>query len=59
MNRKCKFCRDGLIDDEKHLILVCEIFKIKRQGFSNCLNVLNPNFGNMPNDKYYPLVEGW
>ena len=46
-DRKCKYCRDRLIDDEKHFILVCEIFKIKLECFSNRLNVLNPNFGNM------------
>ena len=47
LDRKCKCCKDGLIDDEKHFILVCEIFKIKRQCFLNRFNVLNPNFGIM------------
>ena len=45
--RKCKYCRNWLIGDEKYFILVCEIFKIKRQCFLNRLNVLNPNGGNM------------
>ena len=47
LDRKCKYCRNGLIDDEKHFIHDYEIFKIKRQCFLNWLNVLNPNFGNM------------
>ena len=47
LDSKCKYCIDGLIADEKHFILVCEMFKIKQQCFLNRLIVLNPNFGNM------------
>ena len=47
LETKYYYFRDGLIDVEKHLILVCEIFKIKRQFFLNRLNMLNPNFGYM------------
>ena len=46
-DRKCKFCKDGSIDDEEHFILFCEIFKLKRQCFMSRLKVLNPKFESM------------
>ena len=45
VDRKCKYCKEGVIDDEQHFILFCDTFKIKRQCFMNRLNVLNQNFG--------------
>ena len=51
MERKCIYCKDNLIDDEKHFILFCKTFQIKRQCFSSRLNVLNPKFNEMTNEE--------
>ena len=45
--RNCKYCKDGLLDDERHFILFCDTFKIKRQCFMGRLNVLFPDFVSM------------
>ena len=31
--RKCTYCKDDEIDDERHFVLFCKTFNIKRQGF--------------------------
>ena len=46
-DRICRYCKDGLLDDEQHFILFCDTFNIKRQCFINRMNVLNPNFDVM------------
>ena len=45
--RKCKYCNSDSVDDERHFILICETFKIKRQCFIARLNVLHPYFVSM------------
>ena len=45
--RKCKYCNNDSLDDERHFILICETFKIKRQCFIARLNVLHPDFVSM------------
>ena len=42
--RKCKYCKDDLLDDERHFILFCNTFKLKRKCFIERLNVLYPDF---------------
>ena len=42
--RTCYYCDEGCIDDERHFILFCQTFKIKRQCFFSRLNVLNCSF---------------
>ena len=42
--RKCKYCKDDLLDDERHFILFCDTFKLKRKCFTERLNVLYPDF---------------
>ena len=48
--RCCVYCKDKSIDNEKHFILFCETFKLKRQCFIGRLNVLNPKFSFMSNE---------
>ena len=49
--RCCVYCKDKSIDNEKHFILFCETFKLKRQCFIGRLNVLNPKFSFMSNEE--------
>ena len=56
VDRKCKYCRNGLIDDEKHFILVCEICRIKSKCFLNRLNVLNKKFGKMTHEEKLAFI---
>ena len=42
--RKCKYCENNEIDDEKHFILLCDTFKFKRQCFISRMNALYSNF---------------
>ena len=51
MDRKCLYCKDNLVDDEKHFILFCKTFQIKRQCFLSRLNVLNPKVNEMTNEE--------
>ena len=49
--RKCCYCEDGFIDDEKHFILICDIFKLKRQCFISRVRALFPQFDRMTIDE--------
>ena len=49
--RKCCFCESGEIDDEKHFVLFCDIFQLKRQCFLGRLIALFPNFPLMSDEE--------
>ena len=51
VERKCLYCNSESIDNEKHFILFCGTFKLKRQCFFSRLNVLNPRFNDMTIDE--------
>ena len=46
-SRICKYCSSNKIDDEKHAILECSTFSIKRNCFIGKFTSLMPNFGQM------------
>ena len=43
-SRLCKYCTSNKIDDERHAILECNTFSIKRNCFLGKINSLMPNF---------------
>merc|ERR1712055_321498 len=51
IDRKCCYCDKNAIDDEKHFILLCDTFKLKRQCFVSRLNALSPQFDAMSIDE--------
>ena len=44
IDRICCYCEENTIDDEKHFILFCDTFKLKRQCFMSRMRVLFPQF---------------
>ena len=50
-DRKCYYCDEKCIDDEKHFILHCNTFEIKRQCFVSRVRVLFPQFDQMTLDE--------
>ena len=40
--RKCIYCKEDEIDDERHFILLCKSFNLKRQCFMSRMRVLHP-----------------
>ena len=44
LERTCRYCQSGECDDERHFILCCDTFKIKRQCFFGRLSALHANF---------------
>ena len=46
-DRKCIYCEDDEIDDERHFILLCKSFHLKRQCFMSRMRVLHPQFVSM------------
>ena len=49
--RKCCFCESGEIDDEKHFILFCDTFQLKRRCFLGRLLALFPNYPLMSDEE--------
>ena len=43
--RLCRYCNEGSVDNEKHFLLVCKTFSLKRQCFLGKLSSLGVNFG--------------
>ena len=48
--RFCRYCSDNQIDDEKHAILTCGTFMLKRNCFFGKMSSLLPNFSKMSPD---------
>ena len=48
--RKCCYCETDSVDDEKHFVLMCETFKVKRQCFMSRVRALYPNIDSMTVD---------
>ena len=46
-SRLCKYCSNNSIDDEKHAILECNTFLLKRNCFFGRITSLIPNFEQM------------
>ena len=51
IDRKCCYCDQNSIDDEKHFILLCDTFKLKRQCFVSRVKTLIPQFDTMSIDE--------
>ena len=49
-SRICKYCTSNQIDDEKHAILECNTFSVKRNCFFGKLRSLLPEFEQMSLD---------
>ena len=43
-DRTCLYCQDNSLDDEKHAILICPSFRLKRNCFLARISSLIPNF---------------
>ena len=55
--RFCRYCSDNRIDDEKHAILICGTFTLKRNCFFGKMSSLLPNFQQMsPDDKLSSIL---
>ena len=51
-SRTCSYCLSGEIDDEKHFILSCPLFDMKRACFYGKMSSISPNFGKLlPDEK--------
>ena len=48
--RFCRYCSENSIDDEKHAILSCKTFTLKRNCFFGKISSLLPNFHHMSLD---------
>ena len=49
-SRICRYCSDNRVDDEKHAILECKTFSIKRNCFFGKISSLLPKFVGMSPD---------
>ena len=56
IDRKCCYCNNNSIDDEKHFILLCDTFQLKKQCFVNRVRALFPQFDNMTIDEKLRLI---
>ena len=54
--RKCNYCESNEIDDEKHFILLCDTFKLKRQCFISRMNVLYANFSFLSSEDQLKFI---
>ena len=50
ISRICKYCSDNRIDDEKHAILECNTFSLKRNCFFGKITSILPNFEQLNTD---------
>ena len=50
-DRTCVYCDSGMCDTEKHFILFCDTFKLKRQCFFGRLSVIYPEFMSLTNEQ--------
>ena len=48
--RFCRYCSENSLDDEKHAILSCKTFTLKRNCFFGKISSLMPNFDHMTFD---------
>ena len=46
-SRICKFCTSGLIGDEAHFLMNCDVFNLKRACFMGKMKSIVPTFSNM------------
>ena len=49
--RLCCYCKSNSVDDEKHAILLCNTFNLKRNCFFGKMSTLIPNFTQFSQDK--------
>ena len=49
--RVCKYCDSGSVDNERHAILECDTFRLKRNCFNGKISSLNPNFLNLSREQ--------
>ena len=49
-SRLCKYCSSDRIDDEKHAILECNTFSVKRNCFFGKMIAILPRFEQMSSD---------
>ena len=50
IDRTCKYCSEGVLDDESHFLLTCRTFENKRLCFFKRLTTILPNFIDLPNN---------
>ena len=55
-SRVCCYCSSGEIDDEKHLLLSCPLFNLKRACFYGKLSSISPNFLNLSDEDKLKFV---
>ena len=56
LDRKCCYCESGSIDDEKHFVLFCDTFRLKRQCFMSRVRALHPQIDCMTDDEKLQFI---
>ena len=50
-SRICSFCSSGEIDDERHILLFCPLFDLKRACFFGKISSISPGFVNLSSEE--------
>ena len=50
-SRICSYCSTGEIDDERHILLFCPLFDLKRACFFGKMSSISPSFHNLTCDE--------
>jgi hypothetical protein len=50
-SRTCSYCSTGEIDDERHILLFCPLFDLKRACFFGKISSISPSFMNLSSDE--------
>ena len=55
-SRTCTYCLSGEIDDERHFLMSCPIFAMKRACFYGKLSSISPFFRNLSDDQKLKFI---
>ena len=55
-SRTCLYCLSGEIDDERHLLMSCPIFAVKRACFFGKLSSISPQFNTLSEDQKIKFI---
>ena len=55
-SRICRYCPQNYIDDEKHAILICPTFMVKRNCFFGRISALIANFHQLSEDQKLAVI---
>ena len=55
-SRTCTYCSTGEIDDERHILLFCPLFDLKRACFFGKISSISPNFTNLSSEEKLKFI---